>query len=196
LVIVLINLDIALIHNCWVQIQRRSNNNMGQNYSIDPTIPESQIIRCPVIYQKECCSKSVAEFDTSGAKNHLGLLNLIGEGQGSGASKIDQKFDELAMKLEDFTIANPCLRVIVIIVLWIALVNLLLICGMCYKSNTFDKMIQSHFEDWRELGIQIKYLGGGQGQYNAKYGAGGGIGRRRDKSREHVLVFLLPISMS
>ena len=66
---------------------------MGRNHSIDPSIPESHIVRCPVIYHKECCTEGVVQFDTSGAKNHPGLINLIGDGKGSGSSRIDQKFD-------------------------------------------------------------------------------------------------------
>ena len=32
-----------------------------------------------------------------------------------------------------------------------------MLCGYCYHANKIDKIIQSNFEDWKELGIQVDY---------------------------------------
>ena len=127
---------------------------MGQKHSIDTLPEESQMVRCPQKPNQKCCS----QFDTSGAKNHQGLIRVIGNGDWSIASKIiDQKFNELQSKLEDFSL-TPCNQAVIIILFLIPFVNFLVCCGYCcYRVKKIDKIIESNFDDWKELGIQVDY---------------------------------------
>ena len=136
---------------------------MGQNNSID-THPESHIIRCPTEYREGCCPTDIVRFDTSGAKQHQRLLKLIGEL--GGPSEIDRKFDELGMKMEQF---NGQFNVVVLVILsFIPLVNLVMLCVMCCLDKRY-KLVESHFEDWGELGIKVQYVNGsGEREYQGR----------------------------
>jgi hypothetical protein len=154
---------------------------MGQKCSIGTYPEESQIVRCPVYGDGGCCSNYVYKFDTSGAKNHQGLIRVIGEGSSPEASKIlDQKFNELEMKLEEFNVTS-CNCVAIIILFIIPLVNLVMLCGLCYNSNKFNRIIQSHFEDWKQLGVQVEYCGSDDG-------------REGSRARPPYILFILPYS--
>ena len=174
-----------------------SNGSIGTN-------PESHIVRCPVLnYNHECCSLDVLQFDTSVAKNHPGLINLIGDGiqyrWNPEVSKIDKKFDELEMKLKSFQTSFQKPGLVIFILMLIPFVNLLIIplflYGLYYKSKKFDEVIQAHFEDWKVLGIQTKYVRSRHGndkQHRTRRIKEG----TRDPSREDCIAFILPFSMA
>ena len=127
---------------------------MGQKYSIGTYPEESQRVRCPVFRNNKCCSNYVLRFDASGAKSHQGLIRVIGNGDSVEASKIiDQKFDELEIRLDHFHNLTPCKQAVIGILFFIPLVNLIMLCGHCYHIDRIDKIIQSNFADWKEFGV-------------------------------------------
>ena len=150
---------------------------MGQKSSVS-TLPESHVIRCYERKPEGCCPKSEIQFDTSAARVHYGLIQLIGAATGSGPSNISQKFDELEQKLEDIGF-SPCLRIIRIILFIIPLVNVLAICTMrCTWKYRVTSLMKHHFEDWSELGIEVRYIEGSKS------------GQRRKKTPSYMLITL------